>query len=787
MASSLFALLSQHGQIQTRKALILTGLQNDFLSPDGKLPVSTPSGFLDRLGHLVNEFREHGDVIWVRSHFADNRDINSGEAAGDTVIVGPIAQDRDQALQSSNGDEQVSSSPSRKLRSSSDVSEMSTSESGIVQSTETGPSAPNDEPEVDEELFLTRTAKREPCCIPGSTGADYPDQVRSIIDEKRDLQVIKTYYSAFASTSLLATLRAKLVTELYVCGCTTNLSAYATAMDAARHGIRINLIEDCLGYRQKDRHDMAITQLREIMEARVMTSVEVIERIRNPPPSSEADESEADEGSDIAVGEDADVVLDGTVEVDSEEEEEDQATRLLVRTNALRGRVLPCHTDATAPGLPQAAAIELLPIRPTEPREPSSTSNGDSSSDPDDRTVRSSIRPSERTGDEKRERHIEHQLPRTTGDGGLAVKDESPSAGVRRKEPWVDIIEKDQTEQTEQVNKLPARPSHPGLAAMAAAVGLDSKTVNEYQLMMGEARLRNDSANIPERNSEPLFGAGKEAESATSRISFNLLPPKLAATIFDELYSDITWQKMHHQTGEVPRLVCCQGTIGDDGSMPVYRHPSDQTLPIQSWTPAVDKVRKAAEEVVGHSLNHALIQLYRGGTDFISEHSDKTLDIVKDSFIVNVSFGAERTMRLRSKRNGPYTTGSSSGPARTTYRVPMPHNSMIVMSLATNAEYLHGIMADKRPSVELSEEEKAFGGQRISLTFRNIGTFLNGDSSRIWGQGAVAKAAEEANPVINAEAVESERVVRAFGAENQARTIDWDAIYGRGFDVLHLK
>ena len=306
---------------------------------------------------------------------------------------------------------------------------------------------------------------------------------------------------------------------------------------------------------------------------------------------------------------------------------------------------------------------------------------------------------------------------------------------------------------------------------------------------MTTARVKNEAQGTREVRAMSLFGEGKEHESNGSRIAFDLLPQDLADTIFDELNEEVNWQKMHHQTGEVPRLVCCQGTIGEDGSMPVYRHPSDQTLPIQSWTPAVDKVRKAAEQVVGHQLNHALIQLYRGGTDFISEHSDKTLDIVKNSSIVNVSFGAQRTMRLRTKRAAA-TSPSASDTAltgRTTHRVPMPHNSMITMSLPTNAEYLHGINADKRPQVELTEAEKAFGGQRISLTFRNIGTFLNADSTRIWGQGAIGKSKDEAHPVINADAAESERLVRAFGLENQSSNIDWDVIYGDGFDVLHLK
>lgn len=65
-----------------------------------------------------------------------------------------------------------------------------------------------------------------------------------MIEKEKDLQMIKTHYSAFSSTSLLLTLRTKLITELYICGCITNLSVYATAMDAARYGIRVTLVDD---------------------------------------------------------------------------------------------------------------------------------------------------------------------------------------------------------------------------------------------------------------------------------------------------------------------------------------------------------------------------------------------------------------------------------------------------------------------------------------------------------------------------------------------------------------
>lgn len=94
--SSLFALLSQQNtNLQTRNGLIVLGLQNDFIAPDGKLPVRDTS-FLDRLTTLVSDFREHGDVIWIRSLFEDTRPVNGLSSVGDTVIVGGHAgQDAD--------------------------------------------------------------------------------------------------------------------------------------------------------------------------------------------------------------------------------------------------------------------------------------------------------------------------------------------------------------------------------------------------------------------------------------------------------------------------------------------------------------------------------------------------------------------------------------------------------------------------------------------------------------------------------------------------------------------
>lgn len=182
-----------------------------------------------------------------------------------------------------------------------------------------------------------------------------------------------------------------------------------------------------------------------------------------------------------------------------------------------------------------------------------------------------------------------------------------------------------------------------------------------------------------------------------------------------------------------------------------------------------------------HPVNHVLIQHYRSGADYISEHSDKTVDIVRGSSIVNVSIGAQRVMTLRSKKDA--VPGESV--KRAIERIPLPHNSMFVMGLETNAKWMHAVRHDNRPIKTKSEEERFNNGERISLTFRHIGTYLTVDKKYIYGQGAKGKTQEAARPVILG-GKESEKLIIAFGNENHQSDFDWDANYGEGSDVLHF-
>jgi len=221
-----------------------------------------------------------------------------------------------------------------------------------------------------------------------------------------------------------------------------------------------------------------------------------------------------------------------------------------------------------------------------------------------------------------------------------------------------------------------------------------------------------------------------------------------------------------------------------------------------AFSPTVSAIRTHVEHTLQHPVNHVLIQLYRTGADYISEHSDKTIDVVRGSRIVNLSLGSRRTMTLKTKKDAITTArddqdgdSGAAGVHRTTQRIPLPNNSLFVMGLETNARWMHSVHTDKRPENTKYPAER---GPRISLTFRHIGTFLTPlapslaskpagqeQEQLIFGQGATGKTRAEARPVVHGGEA-AERLLAAFGAENHQSEFDWDVAYGEGSDVLHF-
>ena len=225
---------------------------------------------------------------------------------------------------------------------------------------------------------------------------------------------------------------------------------------------------------------------------------------------------------------------------------------------------------------------------------------------------------------------------------------------------------------------------------------------------------------------------------------------------FELIDNEVEWHTVHHRGGEIPRLMTTQGTI-ENNLIPVYRHPQDDEPHMVHWTPTVYRIKSIIEKLTHQQLNHALIQKYRNGFDFIGEHSDKTLDITKDSFIINYSCGAPRTFELKSKVKIENKIES--------HKFTLHDNSMFVLGPITNRLYKHAIRKDPNTHNE-----------RISITFRSIATFYNTSTLSFMGQGALKTSSSRS----------LDELLMAFRQENIDPTFEYEEWYGNGFNCSFI-
>jgi len=675
--------------------------------------------------------------------------------------------------------------------------------------------------EEDDELFLLKSENRTPACVPGTNGAEFADPFAGQIQRPADSVIKTTNYSAFQGTNLLMTLRARLVTELFICGCITNVSVLATVIDAARHGIKICVVEDCLGFRKENRHDLALRRMDEFFDAYLVNSEEILtkEPLSTPkkPAKLSKDSEQALETAlgRLSLGPGQPKTKEGEHELKTISERGTEPSDKEFSDLLVKGAQVPAEEKESKPQLVKTKirmrsgkTKKKKKKTKEEPAEPATTSTTDATPTASQPRSTPQITKAGSVIDLREKETKQHALKNAASVSALSTKGEE-----REKNRLSDFSDRvrlslarapksDESKRGSLTSTKAASTTskHDDKASVKREDTAPAKTLQFTEPESAEISSSKKTSKIPSLANLPVSGPGDAIAHGDSRIIYDFFPVDLVHPsdpskplkdlIFLQLYNEVRWQKMLHQQGEVPRLVCCQGEFGDDGSMPIYRHPVDQSLPLLHFSPKVHVIRKQAEKLVGHPLNHVLIQLYRSGNDFISEHSDKTLDIVQGSSIVNVSFGSQRTMRLRTKKpqskpDKPDTADDTSD-QRKTQRVAMPHNSMFVLGLESNSKWLHGIQPDKRLAVERNAAETSYSGIRISLTFRHIGTFLDAKESTIWGQGATSETAHEAADVINGDDEEAKRMIMAFSRENHDADFSWQEHYGSGFDVLHL-
>ncbi|KAJ5060010.1 hypothetical protein J3E74DRAFT_465400 [Bipolaris maydis] len=849
--ADLMDLVSQNQpKFQTHQALLAIGLQNDFVLPDGRLPVNTSTGFLDRIQTLVPKFRElSGNVIWVQTLYETDRIATGADTGeGDALVVGGLIDGDESGPEAGDDDlaKEVDSLPAQSKSSKHKQRALDLLKRVSARRKTLPKEIAKASVEEDDELFLLKSEKRTPACVPKTPGAEFIDFVTQQMELPADAVIRTTNYSAFQGTNLLITLRARLVTELFICGCITNVSVLATVIDAARHGIKICVIEDCLGFRKQTRHEMALKRMDDFFDAYLVNSEEILEKDpaelpQKPELSSNGANSDAKQNekmvedllAKLSLGENdeklaaeqnkqptdqefSDMLVKGaTVPGAQEEKPKLVKTKIRMRSGKTKKKK---KKGKEGEQNDDSADVTAEPSAPTTSDKVDSTpimdgATSKSTGTPADAQRTSQITKAGSAADLRVKEARQHVLKNAASVPLLSAKCEEKDKN--RLSGFSDRVRMSLSRGPKSEPGPEAkRGSAPSSKAASTISKQDDKEIQQSLAESGKSASMSQSespaveplqnkiapvtlATTPVEETAkslanlPVLGPGDEIAEGDSRIIHDFFPSDLRhPSDPSQPLKDIIFGQLYNE-GEVPRLVCCQGVFGDDGSMPVYRHPADQTLPLLRFSPKVQIIRRQAEKLVEHPLNHVLIQLYRSGNDFISEHSDKTLDIVKDSSIVNVSFGSQRTMRIRRKKpqskKDETLVEDSAVAQRETQRVPLPHNSMFVLGLESNKKWLHAIQPDKRLASERSEAETSHNGIRISLTFRNIGTFLDAKESTIWGQGATAREQRDAADVINGDEEEAKRVITAFSRENHDPDFDWDEWYGDGFDTLHLQ
>lgn len=274
-----------------------------------------------------------------------------------------------------------------------------------------------------------------------------------------------------------------------------------------------------------------------------------------------------------------------------------------------------------------------------------------------------------------------------------------------------------------------------------------------------------------------------------SRLYHDFLTESITPNVFDDLLTELEFREMIHRGSPVPRGMCIQTTVQEiDGITikPMYRHPVDIEPRSGKWTHITNKIRHEVERKLGVTLNHALIQYYRDGESFISEHSDKTIDIVKGTPIINITIGATRTFHLKKKNSKDPKTGQHQH-----VNVKLKHNSCFVLGWETNKRWRHSIRRDRRENKLKTDDERAFGGQRISFTFRTIGSFVatKNDIRKPFGQGCRTKLLKDIMFDVGTDysspeyQQEYDQLMQLFSRENH-ECLEWDDLYAEGSDVL---
>jgi nicotinamidase-related amidase len=151
----------------------------------------------------------------------------------------------------------------------------------VVWIRSTGPKNQNSLPK-DEQGIQTFFGTSGPPIKKSKTASAYSERVKNLIDAKADIQLDIPDGSRNITQGFLDFLQMQFIEGVYLCGCFTDASAYRIMSDAGRTGCDISIIEDCIGYPEKETHDRLMQFLMQQLVAECITSKDINEDLDAP-------------------------------------------------------------------------------------------------------------------------------------------------------------------------------------------------------------------------------------------------------------------------------------------------------------------------------------------------------------------------------------------------------------------------------------------------------------------------------------------------------------------------
>ena len=124
---------------------------------------------------------------------------------------------------------------------------------------------------------------------------------------------------------------------------------------------------------------------------------------------------------------------------------------------------------------------------------------------------------------------------------------------------------------------------------------------------------------------------------------------------------------------------------------------SNKTKQALAWTPLLLEIKNLTSSYTGSNYNACLLNLYHDGEEGMGWHSDDEKEIIPNSSIASLSFGAERKFAIKHKATNQ------------THSILLENGSLFEMLGSFQKHWLHSMPKSKK-----------IIAPRINLTFRQM-------------------------------------------------------------------